>query len=157
MIVCWAISSPLCGALSDRIGRRKPIYVGGCALAAIGWATLFYLPGLPLPGFILIGALTSVASGSVVIGFAFAKESVPPHFMGSISGTVNIGNMLGPTLLQPAMGLLLDRNWNGQTSKGAHVYDVHAFHVAFVLMVSWLAISTVLLSLTRETHCQQSA
>ena len=157
MIVCWAVSSPLCGALSDRIGRRKPIYVGGCAVAALGWASMFYVPGLPLAGFIAISAVTSVASGAVVIGFAFAKESVPPHYMGSISGTVNIGNMLGPTLLQPAMGVLLDRNWMGQVNKGIHVYNVHAFHVAFVLMVGWLSVSTILLSLTRETCCRQSA
>lgn len=157
MIVCWAVSSPLCGALSDRIGRRKPLYVGGCVLALIGWATLFYLPGLPLRGFIVVAALTSAASGAVVIGFAFAKESVPPHYMGSISGTVNIGNMLGPTLLQPAMGALLDRNWTGQLNRGIHVYSVHAFHVAFVLMVSWLTVSTILLSLTKETRCRQSA
>ncbi len=157
MIVCWAVSSPLCGALSDRIGRRKPLYVGGCVLALIGWATLFYLPGLPLTGFIVVAALTSAASGAVVIGFAFAKESVPPHYMGSISGTVNIGNMLGPTLLQPAMGALLDRNWTGQLNRGIHVYSVHAFHVAFVLMVSWLTVSTILLSLTKETRCRQSA
>ncbi len=157
MIVCWAVSSPLCGALSDRIGRRKPLYVGGCALALIGWATLFYLPNLSLAGFVIVAALTSVASGAVVIGFAFAKESVPPHYMGSISGTVNIGNMLGPTLLQPAMGALLDRNWTGQLNKGIHMYNVHAFHVAFVLMVSWLTLSTLLLSLTRETRCRQSA
>ena len=157
MIVCWALSSPICGALSDRIGRRKPLYVGGCSLACVGWAALFYLPNLPLSGFILIAALTSVASGAVVIGFAFAKESVPPHYMGSISGTVNIGNMLGPTLLQPAMGALLDRNWSGGLNKGVHVYDVHAFHMAFLLMVGWLVLSTILLSLTRETRCQQSA
>ena len=157
MIVCWAVSSPLCGALSDRVGRRKPLYVGGCAAAGLGWALLFYLPHLPLAGFIAIAALTSVASGAVVIGFAFAKESVPSHYMGTISGTVNIGNMLGPTLLQPAMGALLDRNWTGALSKGVHVYDVHAFHAAFALMVGWLCVSTVLLSLTRETHCGQSA
>ena len=157
MIVCWAASSPLCGALSDRIGKRKPLYVGGCACALIGWATLFYLPNLSLTGFVIVAALTSVASGSVVIGFAFAKESVPSHYMGSISGTVNIGNMLGPTLLQPAMGALLDRNWTGQLNKGIHVYNVHAFHVAFVLMVSWLTLSTILLTLTRETDCRQRA
>src|SRR5262249_32068049 len=29
MIVCWAIASPLAGYFSDRIGRRKPIYLGG--------------------------------------------------------------------------------------------------------------------------------
>ncbi|MEO6803646.1 MAG: MFS transporter [Granulicella sp.] len=157
MILCWAIASPLCGALSDRMGRRKPIYVGGCAVTLLGWAAMFYTPHLPLAGFIAIAAVTSFASGSVVIGFAFAKESVPPQYLGSISGTVNIGNMVGPTLLQPAMGALLDLNWAGQMNKGVPVYSPHAYQIAFVLMVAWLTVSVILLSFTRETDCEQRA
>ncbi|SEC00375.1 MFS transporter [Terriglobus roseus] len=155
MIVCWAVASPLCGALSDRIGRRKPIYVAGVATALLGWIAMFYTPNLPLAGFIAIAAVTSVASGSVVIGFAYAKESVPPQYLGSISGTVNIGNMIGPTLLTPAIGAVLDRHWTGQLIKGAHVYGVHAYELAFLLMIGWLTLSTILLSLTRETGCEQ--
>ena len=48
MIVCWAVASPICGALSDKIGRRKPIYVGGCIIAAAGWSAMFYIDNLPL-------------------------------------------------------------------------------------------------------------
>jgi MFS family permease len=157
MIVCWAIASPICGALSDKIGRRKPIYLGGTAVATLGWASMFYIRELPLTAFVVIAAITSFASGAVVIGFAYAKESVPPQFLGSISGTVNIGNMVGPTLLQPAIGLILDRSWTGAVNKGIHVYSAHAYQRAFALMVGWLCVSIVLLSLTRETRCRQCA
>src|SRR5262249_4318519 len=102
MIVCWAIASPLAGHFSDTIGRRKPIYLGGAAVAAVGWSSLFYAP-LPLAAFTMLAALTSFACGAVVVAFAFAKESVPVRFLGTISGAVNVGNMLGPTLLQPAI------------------------------------------------------
>jgi MFS family permease len=157
MILCWAIASPLCGLLSDAIGRRKPVYVTGTVLALLGWSAMFYAPNLPLPGFIAIAALTSVASGAVVIGFAFAKESVPAQFLGTISGTVNIGNMIGPTLLQPAIGWMIGQHWTGRMANGVHVYDVPAFKAGFVLMVGWLIMSSILLSLTKETHCKQSA
>ncbi|WP_334238826.1 MFS transporter [Terriglobus sp. ADX1] len=155
MILCWAIASPIFGALSDRIGRRKPFYVGGCAAALIGWACMFYLPGLTLPAFIAIAAFTSVASGTIVIGFAYGKESVPTQYMGSISALVNMGNMIGPTLLQPAIGSTLDRHWAGALVKGVHVYDMHAYQLAFALMVGWLTCSVVLMSLTRDTQCKQ--
>lgn len=155
MIACWAAASPLAGGLSDMIGRRKPIYVGGCATALVGWSALFFLPGVPLAGFIAIAAVTCVASGAVVIGFAFGKESVPVQFLGTISGTVNIGNMIGPMLLQPAVGKMLDRYWTGETVKGVHVYGVGAFQHGFLLLVGWLLLAVVLLSLTTETHCEQ--
>lgn len=157
MIACWAISSPICGAMSDRIGQRKPIYVGGCLVAAMGWTSLFFLSSLPLIGFVVIAALTCIASGAVVIGFAFGKESVPVQFLGTISGTINIGNMIGPTLLQPAVGKVLDHHWSGQLARGVHVYSVQAYQRGFLLMIGWLLLSTVLLSFTRETHCRQSA
>jgi MFS family permease len=156
MIACWAISSPICGALSDLIGRRKPIYVGGCLLAAAGWSGMFFIPHLPLLGFVVIGAITAVASGAVVIGFAFGKESVPVQFLGTISGTVNIGNMIGPMLLQPAIGRVLDRAWTGQMSHGVHVYSAPAYQHGFLLMIAWLVLSAILLSFTRETFCHQT-
>lgn len=158
MIVCWASASPVCGYLSDRFGQRKPIYVAGAILAALGWATLFYAPGLPLAAFTVIAALTSFAAGAVIIAFAYAKESVPVRFLGTISGAVNAGNMIGPMLLQPAIGWVLDRQWTGQfAAGGTRLYDVHAFQVAFALIVSWAALTCVLAALTTDTGCRQMA
>lgn len=156
MIVCWAIASPTAGYLSDRIARRKPLYLGGGIAAAIGWACLFYLPGLPLAAFIAVAAVTSFACGAVVLGFAYAKESVPVLFLGTISGGINVGNMLGPTLLQPAIGWILDRQWAGETVNGLRVYSVSAFHTSFLLIVGWFVLACVFIALTRETHCRQS-
>jgi len=153
MIVCWAVASPLAGALSDRIGRRKPIYLGGALLTACGWAAMFYA-GLPLAGFVVAAALTSFGSGAVVLGFAYAKESVPVQFLGTISGAINIGNMIGPMLLQPGIGQMLERNWAGQMSNGARIYEVHAYQTAFLLILGWAALSCVLISATRETFCR---
>jgi nitrate/nitrite transporter NarK len=155
MIVCWAIASPICGALSDRIGRRKPIYLAGSVVSAAGWATMFYA-GLPLAAFVAVAALTSLASGAVVLGFAYGKESVPLQFLGTISGAINIGNMIGPTLLQPGIGRVLDREWAGQMTAGVRVYDVGAFQAAFLLIVGWSIASCLLIGLTRETFCKPS-
>lgn len=157
MIVCWAVASPLCGALSDRIGRRKPIHFYGCLAIAAGWLILFYLPGLSFPAFVFIGALVGLATGGNVLGFAYAKESVPIRYLGTASGLVNMGNMAGPMILQPAIGWALDKKWTGEMQRGAHVYNVHAFHAAFLFMIGWLVVACVLFSLTRETYCKNSA
>ena len=154
MIVCWAVASPLAGYLSDKLRRRKPVYVGGAIAATVGWAAMFYLP-LPLPMFTVVAALTSVACGAVVVAFAFAKESVPVRFLGTISGAVNVGNMLGPTILQPAIGRVLDARWSGALASGVRVYTADAFGAAFGLIVVWLACTSILAALTKETHCEQ--
>ncbi len=82
---------------------------------------------------------------------------MPAQFLGTISGTTNIGNMIGPTLLQPAIGWILDKKWAGAMTNGVHVYDLHAYRFGFILMIGWLLLSSVLLSFTNETYCRQSA
>jgi MFS family permease len=156
MIVCWAIASPIAGQLSDTIGRRKPIYLGGALVAAAGWSLLFFTP-MPLAGFSVVAALTSFACGAVVLGFAFARESVPVRLLGTISGAINVGNMLGPTILQPAIGRALDQHWAGTLSAGVRVYSVDAFGAGFALIVGWSALTCLLIACTTETHCRPAA
>ena len=155
MIVCWAVASPLAGYFSDALGRRKPIYLGGAILAAIGWAVLFYAP-LSLAAFVFVAAITSFSCGAVVVAFAFAKESVPVRLLATISGAVNVGNMLGPTLLQPAIGSVLDQHWAGTLAGGVRLYPVDAFQAAFALIVGWAVLSCVSIALTRDTACRQT-
>lgn len=157
MVVCFAVGSPVSGYLSDRIGARKPIYLAGILTATAGWCTLFFLPGLSLPIFVAVGGLTAFASGANVLAFAYTKESVPSKFLGTISGAINVGNMLGPTLLQPGIGWMLDRQWAGQTLDGLRVYTIGNYQTAFLLVVGWCLCSCVLISLTRDTRCKQTA
>jgi len=121
----------------------------------IGWVIKFYVTALPLAAFVAVAALTSVASGAVILGFAFGKESVPVQYLGTVSGVINIGNMIGPTLLQPGVGRILEQRWAGEMAGGVRLYGVDAFQTAFLLCVGWTAISCVLASLTSETSCKQ--
>jgi sugar phosphate permease len=157
MIICWALASPICGHLSDKVGRRKPIYVGGAVVSAIGWLVMYYLNGLTLSAFIAVAAIVSLATGSVIIGFAHGKESVPIKYSGAITGLINSGNMIGPMLLQPGIGWVLDQRWGGQFANGLRVYGVGAFQTGFLLSVAWSILTVVLLALTRETNCRQDA
>jgi hypothetical protein len=93
----------------------------------------------------------------MIIGFAFAKESVPSPLAGTAAGVCNMGSMLGPMLLQPAVGWMLDRHWAGTMAAGARVYELGAFRAGFTLMLAWTLLALVCISLTRETHCRQSA
>jgi len=156
MIVCWAVSSPISGHLSDRVGKRKPIYLAGCLVAAIGWMVMFYANSLPLPIFTVIAAITSFACGPVVIGFASGKESVPPRFLGTLTGAVNIGNMSGPAILQPAIGWVLDKQWSGHMANGFRIYDPTAFEKGFLLLIAWSVLSCILIAGIRETNCRQT-
>ena len=156
MIVCFAVASPVFGHLSDRIGRRKPSYLSGALICAAGWLVLLYLPNLPLPAFVAVAALTSFSAGAIIIGFPYGKDSVPEQYWATITGATNMGNMLGPALLQPAIGWILEKLGPGQIVNGLRYYNVAAFNKGFVLITAWSILSCFLISLTRETYGRQS-
>ena len=155
LLVAWAIGGPIFGGLSDRIGRRKPLYFFGCTLAVTGWAMILFVPALSLPLLTILLVITGFASGCMIISFAFAKESVPAHLAGTVNGVINMGVISGPTLLQPAVGWMLDRNWTGGLFQGIRIYDLAAYRSGFLLMLGWALLSFVLLFFTRETRCRQ--
>ncbi|MDJ0991886.1 MAG: MFS transporter [Desulfobacterales bacterium] len=157
LLVAWAVGGPVLGWLSDRRGRRKPLYIGGSIVALVCWSVLILVPGLPLPLLVLLLVLTGLSSGCMIIGFAFAKESVPAHLSGTATGITNMGVMMGPTLLQPAIGWMLDRYWAGALETGVRVYSLEAYRAGFGLMIVWAALAVLLLFFTRETFCQPSA
>ena len=154
MLVAWAVAGPIFGALSDHIGRRKPLYVGGCSVVLAGWSLLLLGPRLPLPALWAVILVIGFASGAMVLSFAYAKESVSPAIAGTATGVVNMGAMLGPMLLQPLVGWMLDRGWDGALEGGARVYPLAAYHAGFTLMIGWAALSLVAISLTRETFAR---
>ncbi len=157
MLVAWAAGGPVLGAASERIGRRKPLYVGAAALAAVGWAVIVFLPPLPIPLLVILLVALGFVSGCMIIGFAFAKESVPQRLTGTASGVINTGVMMGGMILQPAVGWMLDRNWQGAMQGGARIYDLQAYQAGFALLLGWVVLTVVLVSLTRETRCRQIA
>ena len=123
LMIIWAGSSPLFGWLSDRSGRRKPLMIVGHALAATGWAALLFVTGLPPWLLIVLAAATGLCSGTFIICWSLAKESVPARLSGTISGVINMGIMFGPTVLQPAVGWVLDLCWDGTMREGVRVYS----------------------------------
>ena len=156
LLVAWAIGGPFFGWLTDRLGHRKPLYIAGCGVSLAGWTVALFFTNLPISVLVAVLLVTGFASGCMIISFAFAKESVPAYLSGTVSGVINMGVMMGPMLLQPAVGWLLDHQWQGRTQEGVRVYSQQAYQTGFYLMIGWLALSFILIFFTRETHCRQS-
>jgi len=156
LLVAWALGGPVLAAASERLGRRKPIYIACVIVALICWAIVYYVVP-PLPVMIAVLIVGGFASGAMIIGFAWARESVPARLMGTTAGICNMGPLLGGMLLQPGVGWLLDRYWQGEMVGGARVYDAAAYQAGFTLMFACVIASLLLILLARETHCRQSA
>ena len=156
LLVSWAGAGPFVGILSDRVRRRKPLYVAGAVISTLAWMPVFLVRGLPLPLLIGLLVVAGISASVVMVGFAYAKESAPVRLAGSTSGVINMGNMLGGMIMQPAVGWVLDRYWDGALNAGARVYPFEGYRAGFSLMLAWLLAASVCAMLTRDTRCRQT-
>jgi MFS family permease len=154
LLAAWALGGPLLGSWSERMGRRKPLYLISGTVAAAGWAAVIFLP-LPLWLMVPLLVVIGFASGNIIIGFAWAKESLPLRLMGTASGVVNMGPLMGGMFLQPGVGWLLDRGWSGAEANGARLYDASAWQSGFGLMFVAVIVALALVPFARESHCRQ--
>ena len=152
VLIAWALGGPLLGAWSERMGRRKPLYIAGCAISLLVWGTVA-LVELPLAALIPLLLVGAFFAGNLIVGFAFNKESVPARLAGTASGVCNMGPLMGGMFLQPGVGYILDRHWDGALVDGARIYPPEAYSAGFLLVSACIALSLLLSLFARETHC----
>ena len=157
MLVMFAAGGPAFGALSDRIRRRKLPFVAGSALSAAGFGALALVPDAPLALLVPMLVAAGFGAGSMACSFPFATESVPPRLQGAVTGMVNSGVMVGALTMMPTFGLVLDAHWQGALADGVRLYPLDAFRAGWQMLAGWIAASTALLLLTRETHARVAA
>jgi nitrate/nitrite transporter NarK len=156
MLITWSLSTLAWAPLSQRIGRRKPIFAGGLAAAMALWSVVVLVPQLPRAALVVLLAAVAISAGVFVLTFAFAKESVPARLGGTASGIANMGVMLGGLFMQPLVGFVLDSQWKGALAGGVRAYDFAAYRSAFTLMLVWCVASLAMLAFTRESGCRQA-
>ncbi len=128
------------GTLSDRLGSRRGLMRACTLLYALSW-----LPWLLHVEWPLAATLAwSFAMGFLIPGFtlswAVAKEVNRPEHSGMATAVVNLGIFLGAGILQPLVGVVLDRS--RAAGDGAHAWD-HALlllagSAAFGAAATWL-------------------
>ena len=103
------VSGPLAGFLSDRFGRRKPIFLVSQAMSVLVCLAFAYLvPGTGLAGASAVALAAGILLGGLITPFVMVTELVPPRLMGTASGVVNSFSFLGGLAVPVALGYALD-------------------------------------------------
>jgi MFS family permease len=87
------------------------------------------------------------------LSYAIGRESAPAEISGIVTGIVITGIMIGPAIIQPITGCILDLQWKGTIESGVRVYDAASFKTAFYPMLGWIALASILVLGIRETYC----
>ena len=143
--VGWIIGCPLLGAISDKLGRRKPVIVAAALVLFGCLAWILYGPTDVLPPYTL-GLVAGIASGAAMIPYTVIKEVNPPQFGGTATGVVNFLNFTFSALLGPVFGWIL-----ATIGGGARTFSLEHYQTAFEPLLYGVALAMVLTLLLKET------
>jgi len=140
----WIIGCPLMGALSDRLGRRKPVIIGGAAVLflCVAWA-LYGRPGSVPP--YVIGIVMGLASGAAMLPYTVVKESYPREMGGTATGVINFVIFTLSALLGPAFA------WGMQLVSGGGQMGLEHYQTTFQPLLYGVGLAIVLTLLLKET------
>jgi hypothetical protein len=67
---------------------------------------------------------------------------------------MNMMNMVGIALVQPAVGFILDGLWSGEMTNQVRIYTVSNYQMALAVLPIGMLVAILLLPMIRETHCK---
>lgn len=153
VFVGWVIASPLWGIFSNRIGRRKvPMLIAavGCLISSL---IFIYLPTTRhWPIEVALFAF-GIFSSAFLPAFSVATELCNRRYVATGLSFMNMMNMIGIALVQPAIGFLLDKAWTGEMANDVRIYSLDAYQSSLIILPIAIAIALALLPFIRETYC----
>ena len=111
----WIVGCPLLGFLSDRLGRRKPVIIGGASVLLVCLTWILYGPKDMLPPYVL-GVIAGASSGGAMLLYTVIKEANPPEYGGTATGVMNLLNFSFSALMGPVFGRMMERVSGGNRS-----------------------------------------
>ena len=150
----FAVGCLIWGRLSDALGRRKPVILAASGVHVLGW--LVWLTAGPMPlaaSFALCAAMGLVTAG-FTLSWAAAKEVNPPLLSGMATSLVNVGVFLGGAILQPLVGWVMDRSWDGAMQNGIRLYAPGDYANGLKLLAAAAFLGWVAALFIRETGCK---
>lgn len=143
------LGCPLLGWLSDALGRRKPLMIGGAVASLLTILPLFM--GIPLSEtvlsslFFILGLVTSAQ----VIGYPFIAESNQINNTGTATGIASVIIMGGAGVGQVLFGVLM--HYHATLAR----YTTVDFQFAMWIFPVTILMALLAITFARETYCKR--
>lgn len=144
----WVFGCPLLGFITDKIGRRKPVLVGGAVVMILSLLQLIYLPDL-YPAKISM-FIFGIGSGAAMIPYSVIKEANPDYVKGSATGAINFITFGVTTLLSPVFS-----RWFGKSLDASS--GVEHFQHSILFWIIGIVVAILISLMLKETGSKVQA
>jgi MFS family permease len=141
----WIIGCPLMGFISDRIGRRKPVIMGGAVILMLCLGWILFGPPSFFPSYVL-GIVTGIASGAAMLPYTVIREANPSQYSGTATGVINFLNFTFSALLGPVFARILMR-----TAGEASSPELGHYQSAFLPLIAGVGTAIIFAFFLKET------
>jgi MFS family permease len=148
------IGTPLVGAISDKIQRRRLPMLVGAVLSLMTVLIFIYVPYLSVTTYAVLFFLLGLLTCSQTIGYVLAVEHNPQFLTGTSVSIVSMTCLLGGAFGLPFSGWLLDLGWDGKMVDNAPWYSANAYHHAMLIMPVAFVIGFIAAYFIKETYCR---
>ncbi len=155
----FALGSALWGRVSDALGKRKPVALVVSGVHVLGWCVWLWAAwrgagSLPLAATYALCIVMGLATAGFTLSWASAKEVNPPQLSGMATSVVNVGIFLGPAILQPMVGWIMERTWDGRMEAGVRIYSASDWRNGIMLLTASAVAGWIAMLFVRETGCR---
>lgn len=154
LLFSFAVGAMLSGIVSDKLGKRLPVLVGGGAVYVLCWLPIVFDWRLSESLSYLLFVVMGISAGGFTLSWSSVKEVNPPALSGMATGVINIGAFMGAAILQPLVGWAMDQGWDGRVLDGARLYSVHNYQIGLGIMLGFAVAGLIGSMAIRETNCR---
>lgn len=149
------LGSPLVGAFSDLIAKRKPPMILGAFVSIVLIMIVIWAPHLSFMDLLVLFFLIGLASSSQIIGYPLVAESSERIVTAMSVSIVNITTIGGIGIIQRVYGYLMQTHAEGRVHHATTNYVASDFHWAMCIFLVGCIISLLMSILVKETYCVQ--
>ncbi len=153
IFIGWAISGPVTGYISDRLGRRKPLMILSAAFGMVLSSVFVFYPYMSQNLAYLIFFVFGLTNTGVAIAYAVSTEIQDRKVVGTSIAFTNMTSIFVGALFQPFVGYLVD------LAAGSRAYNVETlllsdFQAGLSVLPLCSLVALLLAFSVKETYCK---